>query len=166
MEEIRKRLESTTDQGAWGVPEGFDGEVWVACGAWPYGKNIAECFTAEDANFIAHAPSDIAYLLAELAELEQKLADVNDDYMRRHNDAVNAFEENIRLNALLQSAQAEEREAWKDDLAYAHGMRAVLTAVWPHVGESDRELAATMKRLDAMEEQRSRYAIRARATKE
>jgi hypothetical protein len=67
LSEIQERLhESTGEQ--WIPVEGHESDDWGVTEAGTEGQSIAQMCWESDAKFIAHAKSDIAYLLAALAD--------------------------------------------------------------------------------------------------
>lgn len=79
VQEIRDRLEAATP-GPWEAWAGLTHDGERQDGISPRGDlNIDVCFTiispqgSEDAEFIAHAPDDIEFLLAEVERLQNDL---------------------------------------------------------------------------------------------
>lgn len=115
MAEIEARTNAATD-GPWirsGVRQRFDepscitvgpdGALLFATSIGYRGKDQAAAI--KDSNFIAHARSDIPWLLTELRAAQTKLADMTDDYLRRHKDACNYWLENQRMRAVVDAAR-------------------------------------------------------------
>lgn len=83
--EIEERLNAATPGGwEWDCNDIVQtGNEWrtvventVSCGSYCYGGSVEQTVSQEDKAFITHAPSDVAYLLAELRKRDEALAAV------------------------------------------------------------------------------------------
>jgi len=75
--EIEARLAAITKLGEWEMTRANDVVIYDPNGFGAYRK-VAHADANWDAEFIAHSPGDIAYLLAELRDRDGKLARVED----------------------------------------------------------------------------------------
>lgn len=117
LDEIRARLAAATP-GPWkntGTGVNQDAEWWYsvedAGGEWVYDRAGVYACREQDADFIAHAPTDMAYLLDEVARLLAELRAARElrtatlDWHRRHVislhmlEAINAMDFAYRASA-------------------------------------------------------------------
>lgn len=75
--EIEARLAAATP-GPWFLDADGDSGVYTEARASNSSSEIASAFRREDEAFIAHAPADVAYLLAELRKAHEALARVEE----------------------------------------------------------------------------------------
>lgn len=95
-EEIRKRLEKATP-GPWSCErdDAEHGDIYYAIHGSKYEfiTNVHEISNKANADFIAHAPTDIAALLSDNATLRSRLESIERETMERAVEIVNSEEE-------------------------------------------------------------------------
>ncbi|MGW7786008.1 hypothetical protein [Streptomyces tricolor] len=95
LDAIRDRLDAATE-GPWQRSEDYSDILT------PEGDHLASYFKAADGELIAHAPEDIARLLAEVRRLRAELAAERERYtagLRRADEHVNAMTEEMKRYA-------------------------------------------------------------------
>ncbi len=129
LEEISARLKAAT-QGEWYIKEDLEygDEYWfggdsgfcINVGPAVIGGSSKELIPQgkADAHFIAHAPSDLAYLLKEVEILKSTIINLDDRLMENtwkayaeENDRLKAALAKARADAFLEAAKAIERVA-------------------------------------------------------
>lgn len=106
-DEIRKRLEAAT-KGPWQIDrDARDPDGYASIRSQTYERSlVAVQLTDADAEFIAHAPTDLAHLLSENERLRERMARLDEEHDK-------VLMERTRLKAKLSSADAVVEAARK-----------------------------------------------------